>query len=591
MKRKENVFQIIKNNYQVVGKLFRYSKGFRKSYLTALLINSFTMVRFSFVIGFSIQWVTDTALSGQWGAFRNAMLFAVIAFSINAVLYYLEGYLMTSRVSMMMAELKKELFNKVLHLSSDYLDENHSADIQNRISENLSLASEAVSFTLVDPINFMALAVINLILVAFNSWKMALICLVLVGLTLIFNSLFIKKIQTLSTKVQQNIAATVERYSDIIYAIPLIRVFSLQQWAFTRYDGESQKVFRDQKHLVKITSWQTALNNLLNNVCSFIMLGIGAILLAYGDLTTGGLLANFRYISTLVFAITGFGNVMAQITESIVSAERVLAVLDYPEESCTEGMAAGTPSNEKEAVVFQDVSFSYNGGENILKHLTFSLDKGKTLAIAGPSGTGKTTVLNILMRFYRSPQSDCGIKVLGKSILAYSLDQLRENFAYLLQDSYLFDGTICENIAYGKPDATLEQIKGAAKAANAHEFILGLPRGYDTLLGENGESLSGGEKQRVAIARAFLKDAPILLMDEPTASLDAHTEAAIREALEKLMANRTVIVVAHRLSTIQGADQIIFLENGEIVEEGTHMQLVEQGGRYAYYYRLLYCID
>lgn len=590
MKRNENVIQIIRNNYRVVGKLFRYSKEFRKSYILALVINAFTMVRFSFVIGFSIQWVTDTALSGEWNAFRNAVLFAAIAFVLNAALYYLEGHLMLSRVAMMMAKLKEELYQKVTKLSADYLDESHSGDIQSRISNNLPLAAEAISFTLVDPINFMALAVANLAFIAINSWKMALICLLLVAATLIFNSFFIKKIQSLSESVQENITAAIERFSDILYAIPIIRVFSLQQWVFIRYDQENQKVLHDQNRLVKINSWQASLNNLLNNVCCFIMLGIGALFLANGDITAGALLATFRYVSTLIFAITGFGDVMSQITRSIVSAERVLAILDYKEEPAavlTASDAEAVPDS-KEAIVFEDVSFSYQPGKNILSHLSFSLKKGEMLALVGPSGTGKTTVLNILMGFYRSAQSDSGIHVWGKLIKDYSPEQLRENFAYLMQDSYLFNGTIRENIAYGKPGATAEQVENAAKAAKAHDFIVNLPDGYDTPLGEDGGFLSGGEKQRISIARAFLKDAPILLMDEPTASLDAQTEAAIQEALERLMAGRTVIVVAHRLSTIQKADKIVIIENGKVSEEGSHSQLLAQNGRYAHYYRLLY---
>ena len=277
MNKKKSVLQILKQNYKTIFRLLQYSKSFRKSYIFALVINSLTMARFSFVIGFSLQWVTDSVLEGRWNEFRSAITFAAIAFTINAILYYFEGYLMVSRVEMMMAQLKKELYAKIINLSSDCLDETHSGDIQSRVSNNLSIASEAISFTLVDPFNFVALGVANLIFIALNSWKMALVCLVLVILTLLLNSLFLKKIQTLSEQIQQTIAAAVERYSDIIHAIPLIRVFSLQQWIFTRYDRENKKIFNAQKRLVKTTSLQQSLNGLINNVCSFIMLGIGAI--------------------------------------------------------------------------------------------------------------------------------------------------------------------------------------------------------------------------------------------------------------------------------------------------------------------------
>lgn len=565
-----NTLQILKKNYSVVGKLFRYSKSFQKSYIAALLINSLTMVRFSFIIGFSVQWVTDSALSGDRAAFRIAMTYAAAAFAVNAVLYYFEGYLMISRVSMIMAGVKTDLYNKVLNLAPVYFDSTHSGDLQSRLSSDLAQAQEAVSFTLVDPVNFGMLGIVNLTLIARNSWKMALICLGLVALTVLCNSLFLVRLQTLSESVQENIAWAAERYSDILHAIPLLRVFSMQQWVFARFDLENQKLVKDQKKVVKNSSLQESMNNLLNNICSFVMLGIGAIFLANGELTAGALLAAFRYVNTLVFSATGFGNVMTNITKSIVSAERVLAILDYEEERTCPKRQTGPkakPECAAAAVSFHDVTFSYQDGPPILNHLSFTLDQGKSLALVGASGAGKSTILDILMGFCSPESVSPNVQIFGKAIGEYPLEELRKNIAYLLQDSYFFDGTIRDNIACGRPGAAVSRIEAAARAAKAHDFIMDLPDGYDTQVGENGAFLSGGEKQRIAIARAFLKDAPILLMDEPTSALDSQTEAAIREALARLMAGRTVIIAAHRLSTIRDADNILVLKNGSAAQE------------------------
>ncbi len=589
MNEKKSTLQILKQNYKTIFRLLRYSKGFRKSYAFALVINSLTMVRFSFVIGFSLQWVTDSVLEGRWNDFRTAIAFAAIAFTLNAILYYCEGYFMVSRVEMMMAQLKKELYSKIIHLSSDCLDDTHSGDIQSRISTNLSIASEAISFTLVDPLNFIALGIANLIFIALNSWKMALICLVLVILTLLFNSLFLKKIQTLSEKIQETIAAAVERYSDIIHAIPLIRVFSMQQWIFTRYDRENKKILIDQKRLVKTTSLQQSLNGLINNICSFLMLGVGAIFFACGDITAGALLAIFRYVNTLVFSFTGFGNVVSMLTQSLVSAKRVLEILDYPEEPQVPKSPSvqDNPQKSDFIISFENVSFAYAAGAEVLHKLNFNVRQGETIALIGPSGAGKSTIFNLLMRFYSAGVNQGTIQLIGRQIADYDLENLRNQFAYLMQENYLFEGTIRENILYGNPNATAFEMEQAAKAANAHGFIIQLKDGYDTQVGENGAFLSGGEKQRIAIARALLKDAPILLMDEPTSALDAQTETELHEALQTLMKGRTVIVVAHRLTTIQNADRIFVMENGKISESGSHTQLLEKNGRYAHYYHLL----
>lgn len=555
-----STLKILKENYKVVARLFKYSRGFRKSYIAALIINAFTMVRFSFIIGFSIQWVTDSAIARDWVQVENSLTFAVIAFVINSILYFFEGYLMLTRVEMMMAKVKNELCDKVLHLSAQYYDSNHSGDLQSRLTSDLALAGNAISFTLVDPINFIALGIANLIFIGLSSWKMAIICVILVALVIILNSVFIKRIQQSSEKIQSAIATATECFSDIINGIAIIKIFNLQQWIYNRYDNESKKVLYGQSRLIKMTSAQKSLNNLVNNVCNFVVLGIGAIFLSQGELTAGALLAIFRYVSTLVFAFTGFGMVLSEITESIVGAKRVLEILDLQEENQSNYRIKPNLS-DRIVLAFENVSFKYENGQRVIENFSEKIQKGEKIALAGPSGAGKSTILSLIMGFYEPSNEDGKIILYGKDIREYSLEERRRLMTYVPQSNYLFSGTIRENIAFGREGATDEDVVEAAKAAYAHDFIIKQPQGYDTKVGERGVFLSGGEKQRIAIARALLKDAPIILLDEATASLDSESEREVQTALEVLMEGKTVIAVAHRLSTVKDADRIIVLNS------------------------------
>lgn len=580
---------LLKMNYRLIGRLFRFSKSFRKGYIAALLINAFTMVRFSFVIGFSVQWVTDSAIARDWKDLNHALIFVGCAFAINSVLYYFESYLMQTRVEMIIGRVKQELMDKVLSLPAKYHNDHHSAELQSKLTSDLNSVNQAISFSLVDPVNFMTLGVVNMILILLISWQMALFCISLILLVLLINAFFLKPVYESSDNIQKAISAATERFSDMIRAVPVVKMFHLEKWTYDRYDNESKSILFWQNKLNRISSGQRSLNKFIDTFCTVGVLGAGALFLSKGFLTAGGLLAVFRYASQLVKAFTGFGWVLSNLTQSLVGAKRLFEVLDLDigEELPAPGLSAAC-GNTEAALQLSRVSYGHEPGRWIIRDVSETIRTGETVALVGPSGAGKSTLLNLIMGFYDLPKEQGCIAMFGSQMRQMTPIEWRSRMAYVPQSTFLFSGTVQENIAYGKENALEDEIIEAAKAAYAHNFIMELPQGYDTLLGEQGHLLSGGEKQRVAIARALLRNAPILLLDEPTSALDSASEQEVQQALERLKKGRTVIVAAHRLSTVVDADRILYLESGTITESGNHDELMKLNKQYAGNFKLLY---
>jgi ATP-binding cassette subfamily B protein/subfamily B ATP-binding cassette protein MsbA len=314
-----------------------------------------------------------------------------------------------------------------------------------------------------------------------------------------------------------------------------------------------------------------------------LVLYAGARQVMAGTLTVGGLLVFLAYLGTLQDQIGQFAGIYAKLQGARARIDRVTEVLDAePEVRDRPGVPPLPPARGHMRI--EEVTFAYEPGRPVLKDVSLEARPGEVVALVGHTGAGKTTLASLVPRFFDPDRGRVTID--GHDLREVQLKSLREQVSLVLQESFLFPITLAENIAYGRPHASQEEIVQAAKAANAHPFIERLPEGYDTPVGERGATLSGGERQRIAIARALLKDAPILILDEPTSALDAETEALLLQALDRLMAGRTTLIIAHRLSTIRNADRVFVLDHGELVEEGTHEELVEHDGRYASFYRL-----
>jgi ATP-binding cassette subfamily B protein/subfamily B ATP-binding cassette protein MsbA len=322
---------------------------------------------------------------------------------------------------------------------------------------------------------------------------------------------------------------------------------------------------------------------LVRTVGTGIVLLIGAHAVIHHHLTIGGLLVFANYVGLLQGQIAGLTGIYSALQGARPSIDRVVEVLDARAD-VEDRRGALTLAGVRGEVVFEDVSFGYEPGRPVLREVSLSASPGEVVAIVGPTGAGKSTLVGLLPRFFDPDQGR--VLLDGHDLRELRLRQVRDSVSLVLQESFLFPFSIAENIGYGRPGATRQQIIQAARAANAHQFISALPDGYDTVLGERGATLSGGERQRIAIARALLKDAPVLILDEPTSALDAETEQSLLQALDRLMAGRTTLIIAHRLSTIRKADQILVLRNGHIAERGRHQDLINTAGHYAHMHNI-----
>jgi ATP-binding cassette subfamily B protein/subfamily B ATP-binding cassette protein MsbA len=356
-----------------------------------------------------------------------------------------------------------------------------------------------------------------------------------------------------------------------------VQAFTREELEHARYRQYADRTVRAYLRAAFADMWFKLFAGLVTALGTALILYVGARYALDGKVTAGTIIVFLSYIASLYSPLDSISYTAATVQGAAAQADRVMEILDEPVEVADDPDAP--PLHVDGAIRYEDVTFGYLPDRPAISGVSLDVEPGEALAIVGPTGAGKTTLVNLLIRFY-DPWSG-RVTIGGRDIREVRLRSLRRQVALVLQEPFIFPLSVAENIAYGNPDADREEIVAASKAANAHEFICCLPDGYETVVGERGATLSGGEKQRLSIARAFLKDSPILVLDEPTSALDARTESMLLEALERLMEGRMTLIIAHRLSTIRNADQIVVVDQGEIVERGTHAALMEFGGVYA----------
>jgi ABC-type multidrug transport system fused ATPase/permease subunit len=426
----------------------------------------------------------------------------------------------------------------------------------------------------------------------FLKWDLALL-IILSGLfPLVINAVSARPLRRVGDETQRKLAGLSERLADLLAGFQIVRTFNLGDWILERFYRSNEDVLNANLRRVRIESALAAGND-FGFVVIIVAYIAGAYMVLRGQTTLGVLMALVQLNNPVQFFVYSLGGTISRLQGALAAGDRILAVLDAEPEPQRYATAVALPASADapvtattpgRVVMFSEVTFSYGDERPILQNLSFDIQEGQVAAFVGPSGSGKSTIFRLLMGHY--PVAAGSISVFGKPIHAYTLSELRDLSAFVPQDAYLYSGSVLENIRYGKPDATREEIVAAAQASYAHDFILDLPAGYDTLVGERGARLSGGQRQRIAIARALLKNAPILLLDEATSALDSESEEMVQQALNVLMRGRTTIAIAHRISTIDNADIIYVVDGGRVVDRGRHHELLKKDGLYRHLYEL-----
>lgn len=564
-----------------LSSIFRYILPYRWLFilnLALLGVTSLTALAVPYFTGDLID--VAKGVQDQFTSINQVALVMATILFFQSILSFVRIIIQTKFTEQSIVDLRSDLYNKIITLPIQFFNNSRVGDITSRLSNDVTTLNEAFSFTLPQFIRQLLTMIGGIVILTYLNWKLTLIMLGTIPVIVISAMVFGRFIRQLAKDRQDKLAESNTVVEETLQAIQSVKSFANEVYESLRYRQSIDEVYR----LALKGSIYRAL------FIVFVTIGfLGAIvfilwqastMLQSGTITTGDFV---KFIMLTVFiagSIAGFGESLTALQRTIGATERVEELLNEPSEF-TLGQPDGIPFSFDSILRFNNVSFKYPGDRdaNVLNGINLEVYKGQKVALVGPSGAGKSTIAQLMLRFYTPNEGE--IVIDNQKVSAFDLHDYRRHIGFVPQEVLLFGGTIRENIAYGELDASEEQIIEAAKLANAWEFIEKMPKGLDSIVGERGVQLSGGQKQRVAIARALLKNPPLLILDEATSALDAESEYLVQEALEKLMENRTTIIIAHRLSTVRKADKILVVEGGQIIEQGNHNQLMEVEGVYS----------
>ena len=560
-------------------------------YIRPYVFKSFVAIictAFASACNLYVPWIVRDVIDDVLATKDMAMLnliaaIVVVVFFFRGIFWYGQTYLMSYVGQKVIIDIRAALFRHLQRLSLSYYESRRTGAIMSYITNDVAALQNALVQSVIDLVTEGMILIGSIVAMFSLNWKLSLLTFITLPLLAKSIDTFGRKMRSAGRIVQEKAADIMAVLQESVLAVRVVKSFVREDYEIERFNRENYHNFRAQMKNAQLMGTLVPIIEFLSAIGVTVIIWYGGREVINGNLTSGSLVAFLIYVVNLSNPVKRLGRVYASIQVSLAAAQRVFDVLDIEPEIKDAPGAIDLPIIKGD-VDFCDVTFEYKPGEPALSNVSLSAKAGQIIAIVGPSGAGKTTIANLIPRFY-DPVSG-KILIDGVDIKTVTLNSLRRQIGIVPQETMLFNGSIYENILYGDLDASQEAVIEAAKAANAHTFITGMPQGYDTQIGERGTKLSGGQRQRIAIARAILKSPQVLILDEATSALDSESEALVQEALDKLMVGRTAFVIAHRLSTVQRANLILVLNKGEIVERGTHAQLIEAGGLYNKLYQV-----
>jgi ATP-binding cassette subfamily B protein len=512
-----------------------------------------------------------------------AIVSVVIITLVDSISSYTQSYFMTSIGEWVGHDLRCTVYHHIERLSLKYHDQQQTGDLINRMTSDIDSIQTVISSNLMDTVLDLLTLAGMLAVMIYLDWKFSLIALCITPILFIVAFKYKRRIKQASRKARKKQSDVVSTIQEVFSSIKVVKAFAREDFEQQRFERESREQAEMALHARSVKARLSPVVDVIVAIGTCLVLWYGARLVLSGALTTGALVVFMLYLRKLYSPMKHLAKVANTFSRAAVGLEAIREVMREEEQTSNRARAI-TAQNISGSIEFDQVSFGYSPDRLVIKDTTMKIEAGQIAAFVGPTGSGKTTISNLIPRFYDVLSGR--VLLDGVDIRSFTLESLRNNVSFVLQETILFHAPIWQNIAYGKTEATRDEIVRAAQLANAHEFIVKMPKGYDTMVGERGVNLSGGQRQRIAIARAIIRDAPILIMDEPATGLDAASEKLVMDALNNVMRGRTCIINSHCLATVSRADIVFLVQDGRIVEQGTHHELLARDGEYALLYKI-----